>query len=290
MKNTHIYAAISMVALVAIFYTVARSSQTGAVPGATAAPGDAYGSQACGYPGCHSVTPITNSTELAISLIDPATGNAVTSYQAGVKYTVRVELTDSKMKVAGFESTVENPSHVHVGTLATKTKCQFSDFGHTYLTHTYPPSLTSTGYSKWEYYWTTPAGASQPSVTIYAAGNAGTGQDISTLDRIYTTNKTFTFNSSAGIDGHILSDKGMQVFPNPAVDRVLVSYSLVAEAQVSIDLYDLSGKLVRELQNERKPSGETTVSADISDLKKGIYLLKITAGGETSVQKVLVAR
>ena len=67
----------------------------------------------------------------------------------------------------------------------------------------------------------------------------------------------------------------INVYPNPAVDK----WNIVSETQINrIDLYDLSGRMVRSVEAK-----DTHVSVNASTLPKGTYLLQIHA--EQGVQQ-----
>ncbi|GEM_PF-1102776 len=69
--------------------------------------------------------------------------------------------------------------------------------------------------------------------------------------------------------GAVLADNGLRVFPNPANG----SFNLSLEGQQKIELFDVSGNKVKQLQT----SSDFT-SVDIHDLPAGLYLLKVFDG------------
>jgi uncharacterized delta-60 repeat protein len=74
------------------------------------------------------------------------------------------------------------------------------------------------------------------------------------------------------------------VFPNPALDQI----SVVVADQSEIEIYNISGQLVKTIENAEK---ETTI--DIGDLPKGIYLIKAKILGKnvlnfTTIKETLI--
>jgi hypothetical protein len=83
----------------------------------------------------------------------------------------------------------------------------------------------------------------------------------------------------------------VEVWPNPAADHVVVSVSGQRSAvggQVSLKIYDLYGREVRTLVDEAKSPGDYTVGMDVSDLPAGVYLVRLQAGGQSAVRKLIV--
>jgi hypothetical protein len=83
----------------------------------------------------------------------------------------------------------------------------------------------------------------------------------------------------------------VEVWPNPAEDEVVVSVvsrqsSVVS--QVTLKIYDLYGREVRTLADEAKIPGEYTVRMDVSELPPGVYLVRLQAGGQSAVRKLVV--
>jgi hypothetical protein len=71
-----------------------------------------------------------------------------------------------------------------------------------------------------------------------------------------------------------------QSTPNPTSGRVEIRYALAAAQPVSIDLYDMDGRVVRTLVDVEGEQGEQVVTADLSSLPSGryYYLLRTSEG------------
>jgi len=77
--------------------------------------------------------------------------------------------------------------------------------------------------------------------------------------------------------------------PNPASNLLNVSFSLPAAGSVGIEIFDLSGRTVQTLAESYMPRGVNNLSFS-TDLATGIYLCKLTSGGEASAAKLIIAR
>ena len=78
------------------------------------------------------------------------------------------------------------------------------------------------------------------------------------------------------------------VYPNPTANQLTVSFEEVGKEAVSVDLLDITGKLVGHLLSNTVQSA-TTYTFDLNDLTSspGIYFVKVSAGIETSYHKVV---
>ena len=82
-----------------------------------------------------------------------------------------------------------------------------------------------------------------------------------------------------------LNDKSIDVYPNPARNYFII-YNYAVENRV-VQLFDISGKLVRNIQTK-----ELASRVDINDLSNGIYVLKIKGGNGKNIrtEKIVIAR
>jgi len=84
-------------------------------------------------------------------------------------------------------------------------------------------------------------------------------------------------------------------FPNPFQVQTQLSYTLPATGQVHVAVYDLRGRLVRELVNGAEAAGPHTVFWDGRDGRglrtaSGIYYARVMHDGMTRNQKIVVMK
>jgi hypothetical protein len=288
MQKKIIYATVLISAIWIFIFSIAKSSSTGAQYGLCGAPDD-IAPDACGNQSCHNFNPIAGSPSLKITMLDASNNKEVTTWHVSRKYLVRIELNRASIQACGFESTVETSSgNQHVGTYLPifASNSRFSPFSGIYVTHR-NSTKAGPGYGKWEYYWTSPASATLGDITIYAAANDANGDDHNTGDSIFTTNKTFAFLPSSGIDQSVLYSSRISVFPNPVKDVFAITYELAKPSEVHADLYNTAGQLIKTLKNQYSATGISEIRSDISDLSQGIYFVKLTAGNEVAWQKII---
>jgi len=81
------------------------------------------------------------------------------------------------------------------------------------------------------------------------------------------------------ISSEIKSFKLNQNFPNPFNPVTRISFSLPMYAKVTVKVYDLLGKEVRQLVNENMNAGSFMIDFNGSDLASGVYFVRLTADG-----------
>lgn len=84
-----------------------------------------------------------------------------------------------------------------------------------------------------------------------------------------------------------------QSYPNPVVNigtGATISYALVEESNVLLDLYTVTGQHVRSIVNTRQQSGRYDVNVDLQGLSSGIYIYRIVVDNEVSTKKLMLFR
>lgn len=84
-----------------------------------------------------------------------------------------------------------------------------------------------------------------------------------------------------------------QSYPNPVVNigaGATISYALVKESNVVLDLYSATGQHIRSIVNARQQSGRYDVNVDLNGLSSGVYLYRIIVDGEVSSKKLMLFR
>ncbi len=82
----------------------------------------------------------------------------------------------------------------------------------------------------------------------------------------------------------------LSAYPNPFNPVTNVKYALPDEAEVSITVYDMTGRMVSELVNEVQPQGYHHIAWNASEQASGIYFIRVTVGSETQIQKVMLVK
>jgi hypothetical protein len=81
-----------------------------------------------------------------------------------------------------------------------------------------------------------------------------------------------------------------QNYPNPFNPVTNISYTLKDRTNVTIRVYDLTGKEVAVLMNEVKSAGNYTVKFDGINLASGVYIYTLKAGDFSASKKMIMLR
>jgi hypothetical protein len=81
-----------------------------------------------------------------------------------------------------------------------------------------------------------------------------------------------------------------QNYPNPFNPTTVVTYQLPAASDVKLVVYDLLGREVALLVNERKTPGSYDVKFDAIGLPSGAYFYRLTAGNFVHTHKMILVR
>ncbi|MFI8378311.1 LamG-like jellyroll fold domain-containing protein [Leeuwenhoekiella sp. NPDC079379] len=76
------------------------------------------------------------------------------------------------------------------------------------------------------------------------------------------------------------------VWPNPVNDILNVDFNSLANGPVTLEIYDLQGKILKTKIIKSSDSGNFSVS----DLAVGMYILKVKSENKTSVKKIVIER
>ena len=118
--------------------------------------------------------------------------------------------------------------------------------------------------------------------------------DNSFLGSQFSAEATFTVSNSPVSNEEILETptklKLEQNYPNPFNPSTNIEYSVPNNTVVSLQVFDITGRLVKTLVNERKAAGSYTVSFNSSSLASGVYFYRIQTGSNTISKKMTLIK
>lgn len=79
-----------------------------------------------------------------------------------------------------------------------------------------------------------------------------------------------------------------QNYPNPFNRETKIGYSLAVEEDVTIEIQDAAGRLVRTLFEGRKPAGNHHAIVEKADLESGLYFYTIKAGNISQTKRMII--
>jgi len=114
---------------------------------------------------------------------------------------------------------------------------------------------------------------------------------------MYHAGKDLTFEA----DGFIVIDAALQAivpseyylsaaYPNPFNNRTLLRYGLPKAGIVEINLYDISGRHVKDLGRNDKTAGNHNLELNASEMGSGLFLVRMEVNGFRSVRKIVLMK
>ncbi len=79
-----------------------------------------------------------------------------------------------------------------------------------------------------------------------------------------------------------------EIYPNPSSASSTISFIVTNESKVKIVLEDLNGRVIKVIADENFNVGKYSLQIKLTDLSKGIYLVKKTEQGFSAIKKLIV--
>ncbi len=105
--------------------------------------------------------------------------------------------------------------------------------------------------------------------------------DFEELPAVFLTQEGVSVEES-----NLVSD--LSIFPNPVVNEVNIQLILSERAQVSFEVYDLTGKIVYTENFGTLPAGELVKQIQMDNVSNGMYLLSMRVGESNITRKLSV--
>ncbi len=102
--------------------------------------------------------------------------------------------------------------------------------------------------------------------------------------------------SPASVDGESVRNfANLRALPNPARNEVVLSYELEHNSAVEVRVFDINGRLVRELVTHEQTAGSHSVEWDGSDdrglsVAAGAYLLELRTENGSATERIVLTR
>jgi hypothetical protein len=101
------------------------------------------------------------------------------------------------------------------------------------------------------------------------------------------TESVTTYTSTVGMEEEAFNAMDISVYPNPASDLIAIQIGGLLKDDLTIELYDIAGKLIRTTNIYK---GATIAFFETETLYNGTYLLKITDTKNSITKKVVVSK
>jgi hypothetical protein len=82
----------------------------------------------------------------------------------------------------------------------------------------------------------------------------------------------------------------LQNYPNPFNPTTTIQYSIPKDEFVKLTVYDITGKVVKELVSGHKVAGKYSVEFNASSYASGTYYYRLEAGEYKNIQKMMLVK
>jgi hypothetical protein len=80
------------------------------------------------------------------------------------------------------------------------------------------------------------------------------------------------------------------LYPNPATTSAAINFTLTLPTAVSVNVYDITGRLVKNVLHENRTAGNQQVQINTEDLQNGIYFYTISGNGFSETKKFVIVK
>jgi beta-glucosidase len=96
------------------------------------------------------------------------------------------------------------------------------------------------------------------------------------------------WNFEVIIDKNNATNLKLIIYPNPAADQVNIWFNLATQQSVTVNIYNLTGKLLIILPKTDYQAGDNYLNIPLPDFDNGVYLLQFKTNTEIITRKVLI--
>lgn len=95
--------------------------------------------------------------------------------------------------------------------------------------------------------------------------------------------------NNVGVEEQPLTSQ-LQIFPNPASDRINLQFTAETSADAVVTITDLGGRVIRTFTNLSVVQGNNNLVLDVTGMADGSYIASLVSGGQTINSRLLIAR
>lgn len=118
------------------------------------------------------------------------------------------------------------------------------------------------------------------------------GQHQAMLNDIFAERGIFRSGTQVSTKQHLQGHRLRfeQPYPNPATDYIVLRYALPQHDEISISLYDLTGRQLQQVVSGVKHAGSHEVTWNLGHLANGVYVVSVEAKDTRLAHPIIVQR
>jgi hypothetical protein len=88
--------------------------------------------------------------------------------------------------------------------------------------------------------------------------------------------------------GRILNDYTMEVYPNPTVGEINISFRVAEPTQAELKIYDINGRMFASIMEGQLPEGQFRYTADLGTVAAGVYTATLVMKNGKLITKKII--
>jgi len=130
-------------------------------------------------------------------------------------------------------------------------------------------------------------GVTEGVYTLTVTSNGPNGTPIHVRTASLVVSSSVSVSGNAGV---VNEYKLYQNFPNPFNPLTKISFNLLKQSNVKLTIYDITGKEISSVIDEKLDGGMHDISFDAGYLSTGVYFYKIEAGDFKDIKKMILLK
>ncbi len=109
----------------------------------------------------------------------------------------------------------------------------------------------------------------------------------------YTSSKISVIDGATGmheVQTKLSINVNLRVYPNPVQKECCIKYHLLKKSKINLSIYDITGRLVKTIVNEKQNVGICIETIDVADLPQGIYFFRLNTENCSDGKKVILIK
>lgn len=197
----------------------------------------------------------------------------------------------NKLKVLHNNLESQFPGHVKsyaLGYTNSYTCTQVSDW---VTTNNFNSTPFDSGAAQVAYY----GGFGMPTIAVVGGSNhdvlfVNVGFSTSDTTAIGTAIRNYFASNPLSVNEFPETNSSFSTFPNPAENELSFSLNLIENSDVTIQLYSLSGQLIKNVFNKKVQAGKLEEKLNTVSLTSGVYILQATVNGSSMQRKFSIVK
>ncbi len=141
------------------------------------------------------------------------------------------------------------------------------------------------------FWYDTPTGYTRVRYKVSTVDWAGNESGYS--NEIYFDTASQPDGNAQGVSAELIETRLHRIIPNPVSRNAFVNFSLSNEDFVRVDIYDATGRIVKNLVADNFAKGEHTLQVNLTSDKEtsnGIYFIQLKTSNYKAVEKLIITR